>query len=570
MTRTMRPARSLRRPLRRLATYLLIHAAAAADECRAGNEPNPPIWPASVRVFEPHDGPNIARVVARFADRDEDSPERSALLFKPGLYEDADVGVGCYTEVLGLGEQADDVAFVGERTLHALDSCDGHWRSAANLRVAGDLHWRAGDSASLRRVRVGGDWVGASGFAADVIVDGAATADARQSQWFARNSRFNATLGGRVQVCLVGCVGGEAHSIPQRMGRAVLRVEAAPLVAAKPYLTLGADGLYTLQIPDVVANATDAFLGPQKGRAVPLNDVFVAKPSDARDGTLHAKLAAGLHVILTPGVYELDDPLDLDHRGQTLLGLGFATVVAPPDGAPALRVSAKTPGVRVAGVIFEAHAVAPRGRTTLVEWGDEGATDAGDANDPGVLSDVSARLRHATSSLATVVRIHASKGIGDNLRILRCDALQGGAQATEATNVAHVGLEVLGADVTLYHVAVEHLLSDQVRWTGEGGSLFSASLTLPRDATQARYASHGFSGLVVAAPVRRHASIGVVVRAAFREAVFVLTALQTSVSQNVTVLAPTAVHEEGPGGILSVINGEGAASGAAKRIARWP
>jgi hypothetical protein len=36
--------------------------------------------------------------------------------------------------------------------------------------------------------------------------------------------------------------------------------------------------------------------------------------------------------------------------GQTLLGLGFATVVAPPDGAPALRVAAMTAGVRVAGV----------------------------------------------------------------------------------------------------------------------------------------------------------------------------------------------------------------------------
>jgi hypothetical protein len=173
------------------------------------------------------------------------------------------------------------------------------------LRVEGDLRWRTGDSSSLRRVRVRGDWIGASGFAADVVVDGSATADARQSLWFARNSKFNSTAGGRVQLCLVGCVGGEPHFIPQRTGRAVLRVDAAPLAAAKPYLTLGADGLYTLQIPDVVTNSSGAELGPQKGRSVPLQHVFVAKPSDARCapslwGSCFGRLA-GKETVAWPG-----------------------------------------------------------------------------------------------------------------------------------------------------------------------------------------------------------------------------------------------------------------------------
>ena len=43
---------------------------------------------------------------------------------------------------------------------------------------------------------------------------------------------------------------------------------------------------------------------------------------------INSKLSAGLHVIVSPGIYKIDKPLQLQHPGQVLLGLGLATLIA--------------------------------------------------------------------------------------------------------------------------------------------------------------------------------------------------------------------------------------------------
>ena len=53
-----------------------------------------------------------------------------------------------------------------------------------------------------------------------------------------------------------------------------------------------------------------------------------------------------VHVVMTPGIYSLEDSLKLGTEGQVLLGLGMATLV-PAKGTAAVEVG-DVDGVRVA------------------------------------------------------------------------------------------------------------------------------------------------------------------------------------------------------------------------------
>ena len=82
-------------------------------------QPNPPVFPASVVIF----GPDDANITERMAERSKVlndrarghfSSERLAFLFKPGRYA-VDAKIGYYTSVSGLGASPDDVVFAGAR-----------------------------------------------------------------------------------------------------------------------------------------------------------------------------------------------------------------------------------------------------------------------------------------------------------------------------------------------------------------------------------------------------------------------------------------------------------------------
>ena len=49
--------------------------------------------------------------------------------------------------------------------------------------------------------------------------------------------------------------------------------------------------------------------------------VYVAREGDTA-ADINAKLSQGLHVVLTPAIYQIEEPLRLEHDGQILLGLG--------------------------------------------------------------------------------------------------------------------------------------------------------------------------------------------------------------------------------------------------------
>lgn len=101
--------------------------------------------------------------------------------------------------------------------------------------------------------------------------------------------------------------------------------------------------------------------------------------------TINAKLSAGLHLVLSPGIYNLEDSIQVNNANTVVLGLGIATLVSAA-GKPCLIVG-NVDGVRVAGILFQAG---PVKSTTLFQWGT--SSYAGNPAAPGVISDVFARV----------------------------------------------------------------------------------------------------------------------------------------------------------------------------------
>eukprot|EP00913_Durusdinium_trenchii_P000011 g10.t1 len=228
------------------------------------------------------------------------------------------------------------------------------------------------------------------GFLADVQVDGY-TRLGGQQQWIMRNANIStpsaSILGGQWNIVLVGCTGTPPETLPSNGAHVALtNVALTPTVAEKPFISLrgaGDDELGALQ------------------RSLPcqerMNLLWVGASSDLTS-LIQAKLDLGLHVVLSPGIYNLTAPLTLSTADQVLLGIGMATLVAPKDGRPCVYVKGSATGVRVAGLMLQAAAspsvlkVVPV--STLLQWGEPGAVsgDGGDPTKPGVLSDIFARV----------------------------------------------------------------------------------------------------------------------------------------------------------------------------------
>src|SRR5207248_471608 len=148
--------------------------------------------------------------------------------------------------------------------------------------------------------------------------------------------------------------------------------------------------------------------GQTPGSSIPIEDFFVARPGDSAH-TITAALATGKNLILTPGVYHLDQTIEVMHPDTVVLGLGFPTLV-PGNGRPAMRlVNAR--GDLVSGVIFDAGA---RNSQVLLQVGS--GHEAGDGADPSVLSDVFFRVGGAAAGRATTALVvDSSDVILDNI-----------------------------------------------------------------------------------------------------------------------------------------------------------
>lgn len=560
------------------------------------SQPNPPPWPPSVRVFGPEESTAAieAAVGAAFqqnggrrpTNHGEFSSARFAFLFKPGTYK-VDVPVGYYTQILGLGMSPDEVIFDSSKGIYCEEgnnqtifgSLSTFWRGAENFRTRGSMLWATSQATPVRRAIVDGDLAlaeysegigegySSGGFVGNVRVGGEMKAGSQQ-QYFTRNAELaSGSSGGVWNMVFLGTMGAPPSSCGRTgKGAATVTVRETPRIAEKPFISIGQDGKYNLHVPRVGEHR----VGPDFswGKMVPFERVFVARAGDTAKA-INRKLREGLHVLLTPGIYNLEAPLRVGRDNQVLLGIGFPTLVAPP-GLPAIRVG-NTDGARVSGILLEAG----QGyRESLLEWGHDDYR--GDARNPGFMHDIFARVG-GTTDQATVqvgakvmVRVAAGHVVGDNLWLWRADHGVGGL-VKNGDNPVDSGLVVTGDHVTMYGLAVEHTLKDLVQWSGDDGATYFYQSEYPYDVTQA-YGDAGYVSYRVNKSVVAHNAYGIGVYHYFRDhPVRVETGISVPPWLANSFESPLGVYLNGQGEMSHIINGRGAATSHAgkSKQAMW-
>lgn len=583
-------------------------------------EPNPPLWPDSVKVLRPSDDPTIIKAILKETEDSWNeefstytcdhhfSKRRIALLFAPGTYHNIDVEIGYYVQILGLGKHPDQVEFrdcehgpyVPALNKHHSEhgiSLDTFWRSAENFSTfpTSKMLWAVSQAAPMRRVHVGSDLhlydrgaYASGGFMANCQVDGI-TDFGGQQQWLSRNCHFgNDVSGGAWSLVFVGCSGKVPHEEIGTIQSASITVETkTPVLLEKPYIAMKDDGVqYELRVP---RSSTDykhfgSSFDADGDDVRDFSRVFVARDDDDNVASkIQDALDEGKDVVLAAGTFDLEKSLHVRSPDQVILGIGLATLKGPPDGSPCIAVVPKVAGVRIAGIMLEASKRVEDSSvevTSLLEWGDSKQKEKGDPNNPGGLFDIFCRVGGDTKGDRTqfyidcIIRIHSGNVIGDNLWIWRADHAQlfegeepnfkpipTYRQCEEDEYRVKNGIEVTGDDVRIYGLAVEHMNEHQTIWSGERGEVYFYQCELPYGVQQDSFGDKGYVGYLIKDNVVDHKLMAPGVYSNFRnEHVVVNTAIIHLERETIKCVNAFTVHLDNNGCIKSILNGEGEAA----------
>ncbi|HEY3467704.1 MAG TPA: coagulation factor 5/8 type domain-containing protein, partial [Amycolatopsis sp.] len=285
-------------------------------------------------------------------------------------------------------------------------------------------------------------------------------------------------------------------------------VAQTPVVREKPFLYIDGSGNYQVFVPGVKTNASGTTWanGAAPGTSIPIDQFYIAKPG-ATAADMNAALAAGKNLLVTPGVYHLNQALHVTRPDTVVLGLGIATLV-PDGGVTAMNVD-DVDGVKVAGLLIDAGTT---NSNTLMQVGAAGST-ADHAANPTSLHDVFFRIGGANVGKATnSLVVNSNNVIGDHMWIWRADHADNNAYVGWNTNTADTGLIVNGNNVTTYGLFVEHYQKTQVVWNGNGGRTYFFQNEMPYDVPdQAGWmngSTKGFSAYKVGPNVTTHEAWG--------------------------------------------------------------
>jgi hypothetical protein len=394
------------------------------------------------------------------------------------------------------------------------------------------------------------------GFLADSKVD-TTISSITQQQWLSRNDIWGNWQGGVWNMVFVGVSNPPTGTWPSQSYTVITNT---PLIAEKPYLYLDTNGNYAVMVPALETNSlgTTWSAGPTPGVSIPISQFYIANPDSDNSASINAALNAGLNLILTPGVYQLTNSIQVTRPDTIIMGLGYPTLI-PQTGTPALAVS-DVDGVKVAGLLFDAG---PVQSTTLLQVGD-GVSSLNHSADPIFLYDISMRVGGAEAgSTLSCLQIDANDVVGDNIWLWRADHGNPGTVGW-TVNPCNNGLIVNGDRVTMYGLFNEHHEQYETLWNGNWGRLYMYQSELPYDPpSQSAWSEApgvaGYASYKVADSVTSHQAYGLGVYAVFINSTNIscFNAIETPTnSQQVNVHHMMDVYISGitSGGGTSMIN----------------
>lgn len=501
----------------------------------------------------------IKQFLPAFTREAEFSDDRRAILFKPGNYEDCEFELGYYQQMVGMGAAATGVHFHRSDKRSGEDFChsgphvfdlyptrpecssrrcalDSFWRSAENFH-ADSVEWFVSQAAPLRRIRVdnllklanvGPAWA-SGGFLANAEVG--SIDYGTQQQYFVRNTKMTNIVGGDpFNAVYSGCKGNPDEGNPK------VSVETTPRIRVeKPFIVCGKDNNnYELHVPAPTKNATEGpnldAVGNNQVRSFAnvkvVNPTLTDNNQSRVDKTreLQDVLDAGHDLIIAPGIYYLTASLIVNkgggttdtYKNQVILGLGMATLVAPLDGSPCIKVEAHSEGIRIAALILQGSVISKYEGSTLLEFGTRGVNGDGTSDNPGAIFDIFTRVGKFSASssrdvsVETMIVIYSSHVVGDNLWLWRADHDKDLLMGQNHEGKVDTALHVYGDNVTMYGLFGEHTLKDITIWEGEYGQtqFYQSELNynIPRNDPEAAKASVGYR---VGPNVQHHFGSGV-------------------------------------------------------------
>jgi hypothetical protein len=508
--------------------------------------------------------------------------QRNAFLFLPGEYH-VDIPIGFYTQVIGVGATPDAVRIAGnvhaDASLPRNNATCTFWRGVEGFSVApagGTMQWAVSQAAPFRRMRILGDLVlhqqhgwASGGWIADSVIDGNVDSGSQQ-QWISRNSEWKSWTGANWNMVFVGINNPPAGQWPQPP---YTTIDRSPVTREKPFLEVDGRGRWAVRVPEVRRDSTGVTWhgGNTPGKLIPIEKFFIAKPADSAE-TINAELAKGKHLLFTPGIYELTEPLRVTRANTVVLGLGFATL-KPVNGTAAMTV-ADEEGIIVAGLLIDAG---EKESPVLMEVGTQGSR-ANHARNPITLSDLFFRVGGAGVGRAQVnLRVNANDTLIDHTWIWRADHGHGvGWTANTSAN----GLVVNGDRVTAYGLFVEHHQQFQVLWNGNLGRTYFYQSEIPYDPPdQTSFTSapgvSGWASYKVADSVTQHEAWGLGVYSVFRHPNVMLTrAIEVPRTPGVRFHSMITIALDNLGEISNVIDDAGGPTSTKPRktpkVTDWP
>ncbi|MGO8958104.1 MAG: hypothetical protein ACLQFR_12140, partial [Streptosporangiaceae bacterium] len=432
--------------------------------------------------------------------------------------------------------------------------------------------WSASQASPIRRAIINGSVVFQDYCANDNYASGGFIADSQFSgdlnfygnqQYMVRNSDIGGSNGcapdngGLWNMVYAGVEGAPSPAFGGQCDQNTV-LATSPVTAEEPFLYTDSGGNFDVFVPAVQHNssAPSWASGSEAGQSIPLSQFFVANPGTPV-WAINAALAHRKNLILTPGVYNLDQPIVISHPDTVVLGQGFATLV-PEHGSPAM-IAVSNDGVKLSGLIFDAG---PVNSPVLLSVGHPGP---GGATDPDTIQDVFFRIGGAeTTNVGATVSLldNASNSIIDDVWAWRADH---GNAVGWTENTGATGVIVTGDNVTSYGLAVEHYQKYEVIWAGQGGTNVFFQNELPYDppsqsAWMASPSQDGYPAFLVTRNVRTFQGYGMgsyVVFISTPATLYDAEAFQAPDAPGVQFHNVFALWIAGSGGDNSVINGVG-------------
>ena len=472
---------------------------------------------------------------------------RHTFAFKTGDYSTMNADnydISYYMQIIGLGKLPSDVKLKNIHVPAVLPdnnvTCN-FWMEVENFEIVPEtvyhsddvwfqFLWSVSQAAPARRLNVRRsamlDWYygwASGGYIADSVFEGA-VGSYPQQQYYIRNCKLNKNFYGvnwnLVAQGVDGISADNTYNLESglgvsnwKSGKAATLLNNTDAVREKPFLYFDEDVQdYKVFVPSLRTKTrgtswSSNYMGD--GTSYDINAFHVARADRDNASTINAALNQGKHILLTPGIYYAEEPIQVNNPNTVVLGLGLATIIPGENNKEAGIKVADVDGVTIAGIILDAQ----YSSDNMIIVGTKGCSQDHSSN-PIILQDLFIRVGGVHPGVASThqaVLIHSHNVIGDDFWLWRADHGDGvGWNLNKAEN----GLVVNGNDVTMYGLMVEHFQEYDILWRGENGKTYFLQNEKCYDPqNQNDWKSHegtelGFSAYKVCNFVTNHYAVG--------------------------------------------------------------